>query len=284
MNIGITGVRGFIGSHVAGLCAEHGHTVTGFSRNPGSGQRPLPPDAPPDLRCLDAVVHLAGEPIIGLWTAAKKRRIYHSRIQGTRRVVEALSTKPGPRILICASAIGYYGDTGEIQVDESAPADAGFLAEVARDWEAEAAKAEALGVRVVRVRIGFVLGNGGALSLIKPIFSLGLGGPLGNGRQWMSGIHVEDVAGLIVWAIENETVRGALNAVMPEPFRNSEFTKAVASTLHRPAILPAPAFALRLALGGLSHLLLDSARVVPRLAMEGGYAFRHRTLTAALAG
>jgi len=288
MKIGITGASGFIGSRVGELAFERGMQVVAYSRRVANRRsnraeiRPFSLERQPDLSGLDAVINLAGESILGLWTKEKKRRILESRILGTRRLVEAMAAlEKKPRVLVNASAIGFYGDTGETLVDEAAPAGHGFLAEVARAWEAEAEAAEALGVRVVCVRIGFVLGRGGALNLIGPLFRLGLGGRLGGGTQWMSGVHVEDVAGLMVWALENEAVRGPLNAVLPEPFRNEEFTRAVARAVRRPAFLPAPAFALRLALGEMSHLLLDSMRVSPRRAQEG-YVFRFASLSSAL--
>jgi uncharacterized protein len=285
MKIGITGATGFIGSRVAALCRDRRHETVGFSRRPGAGARLFRLDAPPDLSGLDAIVNLAGESILGLWTAEKKRRIRESRVAGTQRIVEAIEAMAErPRVLVNASAIGYYGDTGETLVDEASAAGRGFLADVCRDWEGEAKRAETRGVRVVFVRIGFVLGSGGALKLIGPIFKLGLGGKLGSGSQWMSGVHVDDVAGIAVWALENEGVHGPVNAVMPEPFRNSEFTRELARRVARPAIIPAPAFALRLALGELSHLMLDSCRVAPRVAPQGGYNYRFPTLPAALAG
>jgi uncharacterized protein (TIGR01777 family) len=184
---------------------------------------------------------------------------------------------------VSASAIGFYGDTGETLVDESSPMGDGFLADVCREWEGEAGRAESSGVRVVFVRIGFVIGSGGALKLIRPVFKMGLGGKLGSGRQWMSGVHVDDVAGIIVWALENEAFNGPVNAVMPAPFRNSDFTRELAKCVGRPAIFPVPAFALRLALGELSRVMLDSARVAPRIASKGGYTYQFATLPAALA-
>lgn len=283
MIIGVTGASGFIGERVCALAAERGDEVVRFSRQPHDGARRFDLKTPPDFSGLDAVIHLAGESIIGLWTAEKKRRIIESRAEGTRRVVEALAASPaGPRVLIAASAVGFYGDTGEALVGEDSAAGTGFLAETCQQWEAETMRAEARGVRVARVRIGFVLGRGGAMKMIGPLFRLGLGGNLGSGRQWMSGVHVDDVAGIFLWAAENAAVSGPVNAVMPEPFRNAEFTKAVAKTVHRPAFLPAPAFAIRLALGELSHVMLDSCRVSPQRALDGGYVFRFATLPAAL--
>ena len=283
MKIGLTGATGFIGGRVTATCESAGHQIVPFSRKPREGMRLFSTEKQPDVSGLDAVVNLAGESIVGLWTKAKKQRIFDSRVLGTRRLVEAMSKMvKGPKILVNASAIGFYGDTGETLVDENSPAGTGLLAETCRDWEAEALRAEEAGIRVVCVRIGFVLGRDGALKAIAPLFRAGLGGKLGNGKQWMSGVHVEDVAGLVRWALENEEVRGPVNAVMPQPFRNAEFTKALAKAVHRPAFLPAPAFALRLALGELSHILLDSARVNPTQAFAHGYVFRFATLPAAL--
>jgi hypothetical protein len=259
------------------MATAAGHSIVPFSRAGAAGFRQILADSPLDFSGLDAVVNLAGEPILGLWTKSKKNEILRSRVDTTRRVVESL--RPGgPRVLVNASAIGFYGDTGESEVVESSPAGSGFLAEVCQAWEAAAKPAENLGVRTVLLRIGFVTGPGGAMRLIAPLFKLGLGGKLGSGRQWMSCIHVDDVAAMILWALENQAVSGPLNAVNPAPVRNSEFTQILARVLHRPAFLPSPAFALRLALGELSHLMLDSARVLPAKALALGYRYRHPTL------
>jgi len=284
MKIGVTGASGFIGKRVTALAVERGHEVIPFSRRPTEKGRLFDLKTPPDVSDLDAIIHLAGESIMGLWTSEKKHRIVQSRVEGTRRVVEALAASPtGPRVLIGASAVGFYGDTGECLVDETSPVGTGFLAKTCQQWETETLRAEEHGVRVVRVRIGFVLGREGAMKLIGPIFRLGLGGNIGSGRQWMSGVHVDDVAGVFLWAAENSAVTGPVNAVMPEPFRNTEFTRKVARTVHRPAFLPAPAFAIRLALGELSHVVLDGCRVAPCQALEGDYVFRFASLPAALA-
>ncbi|MGH8047489.1 MAG: TIGR01777 family oxidoreductase [Chthoniobacterales bacterium] len=287
MKIGINGASGFIGAHVAWIARERAHEVVAFSRNPKpqSGfaeTRRFSLDAPPDLSGLDAIVHLAGETIMGLWTPAKKRRILDSRVEGTRRIVEALNAAPdGPAVFVCGSAIGYYGNTDEREVNESSPVGEGFLADVADAWESAASRAT---IRTVLIRTGFVLGHdGGAMKLIAPVFRTGIGGKLGGGRQWMSCIHVDDVAGIILHAIENPQVAGPLNAVMADPVRNADFTRALARAVHRPAILPAPAFALKIGLGELSHLMLDSQRVLPTATLATGYAFRHPTIAAALA-
>ena len=178
--------------------------------------------------------------------------------------------------------MGFYGNTGENIATETSAGGTGFLAEVCRAWETATAPALLGGVRVVHLRTGFVTGPGGAMGLVLPVFKMGLGGNLGNGRQWMSCIHVDDVAGMILWAIENQDVCGAVNAVNPAPVRNAEFTQAVALAVHRPAILPAPAFVLKALLGELSHVLLDSVRVVPSVAVSRGYKFRFATLQAGL--
>jgi len=264
------------------LAAESGHSVVLFSRGVRPGYRHVPAEGLLDFSDLDAVVNLAGEPILGLWTKAKRRAILESRVETTRRVVESLQ-EGGPRTLINASAIGYYGDTGELEVDESSPAGSGFLADVCRAWEAAALPAEALGTRVVRLRIGFVTGPGGALNMIRPVFQAGLGGRLGNGRHWMSCIHVDDVAGMILAALSNPQWRGAVNAVNPDPLRNTDFTRALAAAVHRPAVLPVPAFVLRALLGELSHVMLDSVRVQPAVALREGYCYRHPTVAAGLA-
>ena len=290
MRIGITGASGFIGGYVVRLLGKHGHGIVAFSRDPGRDvpgcQETRAVEPPVDLSGLDAVVNLAGESIIGRWTASRRERILASRVQGTERLVEAigLADDGGPRVLVNASAIGFYGDTGDAVRDEDAVPGTGFLADVARDWEAAAAPARAVGVRVAFARIGFVLGrDGGAWPPLRRAFRLGLGGRLGDGQQWMSLVHVEDVAGLIVFLVEHETASGPFNAVCPEPVRNVEFTKTVAAALHRPAVVPAPAFVLRAALGDLSHLLLDSQRVVPDRTRAAGYQFRFPTLAAMLA-
>jgi len=283
MKIGLTGASGFIGTQVSQLARERGHEVVAFSRTPKAPARKFSLTEPPDVSGLDAIVHLAGETVLGLWTADKKRRILDSRVLGTRALVEALNTVPdAPRIFVSGSAIGYYGDTGEHTVTESSPAGTGFLAEVAQAWEHEAAQASR--ARVTLLRTGLVLGrDGGAMQLIRPVFRAGLGGRLGNGRQWMSCIHVADVAGIILHAVENEHVAGPLNTVQPEPVRNADFTRVLAHAAHRPALFPAPALAMKIALGELSSLLLDSQRVLPEATLASGYRFQFPTLAAAAA-
>jgi uncharacterized protein (TIGR01777 family) len=238
--------------------------------------------APPDITGCEAIAHLAGEPVVGLWTAAKKRRIVESRVLGTRRLVEAINTAGvKPEVLLSGSAIGFYGDRGETELTETSPAGTGFLAETVQAWEAEAQHAE--GVRVVTLRTALVLGkHGGALAPMTPIFKLGLGGPLGHGHQRMSWIHLDDLAQLTLFAIENLDVHGPLNGSAPWPARNADFIQTLARILHRPAFFRVPAFALRATLGGFSHELLDSKRVFPAAALDHGFRFQFPELAPAL--
>ena len=284
MIIGITGGTGFIGKGVRHAAEARGDGVVLFSRGGGAGRRAFSFTSPLDVSGCDGLVHLAGESIIGLWTHEKRRRILESRVQGTRRLVEGIAAATvKPRVLVNASAIGFYGDTGEGIVDEDSRAGTGFLSEVAQAWEAEAIKAEDLGVRVVRLRIGFVLGrDGGAMKLIKPVFRMGLGGRLGSGRQWMSCIEIADLAAMVMTCLHDGSISGPVNAVMPEPVTNGDFTKAAARAAHRPALFPAPAFALRLGLGDLSHLMLDSQRVISKRLADFGFHYRFGTVDSAM--
>lgn len=286
MNIGLTGASGFLGRRLIDLALRRGHEIVAFTRSP---DRPIPGcemrlfgfDAPPDLRGCEAIVHLAGESVVGIWTAAKKRRIVESRVLGTRRVVEAISAlEKKPEVFVCGSAVGFYGDRGEEDLTESSPAGHGFLSATVQAWEAEAVKAA--GTRTVLLRTAMVLGKGGALRAITPAFRLGLGGPLGDGRQWMSWIHLDDWVALALFSIENLDISGPLNASAPWPVRNVDFTKTLAATLHRPDFFRVPAFVLRTILGGFSSEVLDSKRVLPAVATEHGFGFRFSELSAAL--
>lgn len=289
MRVGITGASGFIGRHlIRRLCAA-GHGCIAFARDPS---RPVPgcvetrtaaPDRELDVSRLDAVVNLAGESIMGRWTAAKKRRVIGSRVGTTERLVKAIRQvgEDGPRALINASAIGFYGDRGDELVDETSEPGRGFLAEVCQRWEAAAL--EATGLRVACVRIGFVFGaDGGAFPMLRRLFSLGLGGRLGSGQQWMSPVHVEDVAGLMTWLIEQPAATGAFNAACLQPVRNVDFTRELAGVLRRPAVLPAPGWVLQLGLGEMSHVALDSQRVLPTRTLAEGYRFKFPDLPAIL--
>ena len=290
----VTGGTGFLGgalvkrlesprvlSRSAGRAmAVLGDGIEAFDWDPEAG----PPPAAA-LEGVEAVFHLAGDSVgEGRWTAAKKARIRDSREKGTRNLVAGIAAMAKrPRVLVSASAVGWYGDRGEEVLDEAAPPAADFLGKVCEAWEGEARKAEALGVRVVRLRIGVVLGpGGGALGKMLLPFRLGIGGRIGSGRQWWPWVHRDDVVGLALHAAATPTLSGAVNAVSPHPATNLEFTKALGRVRGRPTILPVPAFAIRLALGEFAEVLLASTRALPRTAEQSGYRFRHPELEGAL--
>lgn len=241
----------------------------------------MPRNAPPP-EC-DAVVHLAGEPVAQRWTEDAKKRIADSRVEGTRRLINALSLQAQrPRVLVCASAVGYYGSRGDqILLEDSSPG-SDFLARVVVAWEEAAGLGESLGMRVVRMRFGMVLGHGGALAKLLPPFRFGAGGKLGSGHQWMAWIHLEDAVNLILFALDYGAIRGAVNATAPHPVTNEEFTGRLANVLHRPAFLPVPAFALKLALGEMAEMVLASQRVLPTVAKSAGFRFQYPELRLAL--
>jgi uncharacterized protein (TIGR01777 family) len=289
----VTGATGLIGR---ALIERLGIAVV-LSRDPERAKRALPaveayawsPEAGPPpadaLGGVDVVFNLAGEPVAeGRWTAEKKCRIRDSRVLGTRNLVAGLAAlEKRPRVLVSASAVGYYGDRGDEEIVESFPAGHGFLAVVCVEWEHEALAAEALGMRVVCARLGIVLGQGGgALTRMLPVFRLGAGGKLGDGRQWMPWIHVDDVAGILLHAGQDERLRGGINVVGPRPVTNADFTRALAQAVHRPALLTVPKIALRLAFGETGELLTCSQRVLPKLAEQTGYVFKHAALADAL--
>jgi uncharacterized protein (TIGR01777 family) len=240
--------------------------------NPQAGQL-----EPGDLEGLDGLVHLAGENIAaGRWTAGQKARIRDSRVNSTRLLSETLAqlSRP-PKVLVCASAIGFYGDRGTDLMSEDSPAGGGFLAEVCEAWEAASQPARDAGIRIVLLRIGVVLSPaGGALAKMLLPFRLGVGGPVGSGRQWVSWIHVDDLLGMFEWILGNESARGVYNGTAPNPVSNRELSKALGRVLHRPAILPAPGFALRIALGEVAGLLLEGQHVTPDRALAEGFTFR----------
>ncbi len=270
MDIAITGASGLIGTRLRERIQSAGHVALAIPRGA------LPP-------VCDAVVHLAGEPIAQRWTEAAKKRIYESRVEGTRRLVSGLSGQPQrPRVLVCASAVGYYGSQGDQILTEASSAGTDFLAGLVVDWEDAAQGAESLGIRVVRMRFGMILGHGGALAKLLPPFRFGVGGKLGSGHQWMAWIHLEDVVQMILFALEYTAIRGAVNATAPHPVTNEEFTDRLAMALHRPAIVPVPAFALKLALGEMSEVLLASQRVLPMVAKSAGFPFQYPDLSPAL--
>lgn len=294
MQVSLTGGTGLIGSALLRRLLEQGHSVRLAGRRPPAGLAAgvgftrwdaFSSDPPGEfVEGADAVIHLAGEPVAQRWTAQAKQRIRASRVDGTRRLVRALAgATRRPATLVAASAVGFYGDRGDEWLTEESSPGAGFLPELVQAWESEARAAQALGVRVVCLRIGLVLGsNGGALARMLPAFRLGLGGRLGSGKQWMSWIHLEDLIELILFALAQPQLEGAVNATAPSPVRNAEFTRTLAAVLHRPAVFRAPAFALRLALGEMACVLLDSQRVRPEAALAAGFRFRWTELCPAL--
>ena len=293
MKILISGSSGLIGAAAATALKSDGHNVVRLVR---PGKAPNPGDVQWDpmratvdvagIEGVDVVIHLSGAGIAdGRWTEERKQLLRSSRIDTTRVLVDSLSRlKQKPRVLIVASAIGYYGSRGDEILTESSTNGTDFLALVCRDWEAEASRAAATGVRTIMLRTGIVLsGKGGALPKMLTPFKLGVGGRLGSGQQWMSWIAIEDVVGIIRHAIANEQVSGPVNVVAPNPVRNEEFTRLLAGMLHRPAIFPAPAFVLRLAMGEMADaVLLGSDRVKPERMLAAGYKFRFEILEPAL--
>ena len=294
MNITITGATGFVGNRLVHSLLGAGHSLYALGRKRSAGfpagvrfseWRAAQSEPPVDsLATADAIIHLAGEPVAQRWTDEAKQRIRASRVEGTRNLVNALSKlSRRPEVLVCASAIGYYGSRGDEMLTESSSPGDDFLARVVVDWEQAAQKAEALGIRVVLIRLGVVLGkDGGALPKMLAPFRLGLGGRLATGQQWMSWIHVDDVIGLIRLALENSSIHGPMNATAPQPVTNAQFTRELARALHRPGIFPVPGFALKLLLGEMAEVILGSQRVLPVLAQSAGFHFEYPELGPAL--
>lgn len=273
MKIAITGATGFIGRRLVSKLKVEGDEVRLVSLRTGAREQ--------DFAGCEAVIHLAGEPVGQRWTDAARKRIRESRVEGTRSLVAALEQSP-PATLISASAVGYYGSRGdEILTENEAPAK-DFLGQTALEWEREAERAEAFGVRVVRLRIAMVLGrDGGALKKMLPPFRLGVGGRIGDGKQWMPWIHLEDLVSLIEFALRNP-ISGAMNASAPNPVRNAEFTRELGRAVHRPAIFPVPLFLLKLLLGEMAEIVYASQRVVPQAALNAGFLFRFPEIGGAL--
>jgi len=297
MKILVTGSSGLVGTALVSALARGGHTLCRLVRPQSAGGEaakegfvvswnPATGELGGAGVGADAVVNLAGASIAdGRWTAQRKALLGSSRIDTTRALVGALTKMNArPSVLVSASAIGYYGDRGDETLTEDSKPGGDFLAGLAQEWEAEALKAEALGIRVVLPRFGIILAReGGALPKMMLPFKIGVGGKLGSGRQWMSWVTLEDVIGILRFAIENPPVRGAINIVSPQPLQNVEFTKVLAKAMRRPALFPAPTFALRLALGEMADaLLLSSQRVLPRAIEKLGHRFLHSDLPTAL--
>jgi uncharacterized protein len=295
MRVTVTGATGRIGTRLVGELRRRGDEVTVLSRNPAKAREALgveavawqPEAEPAPLAALagrDGVIHLAGEDVAQRWDKETKLRLMDSRELGTRNLVAGLAAaEPRPAVLVSSSAIGWYGHRGDEVLDESAPAADDFLAQVCAAWEREAAKAEELGVRVVRVRTGVVLDKGGgALAKMLPFFKLGGGGPVAGGRQYMSWIHVDDLVAMYLAALDGDAWTGAVNATAPTPVTNKEFSKALGHALHRPAVAPVPGFAVRALYGEMADIVVYGQRVVPERPQALGFRFAHPELGEAL--
>ena len=295
MRVLITGVTGYLGRNLCQGLTDAWHQVVGTSRDPAHANvpglieayawepasQPLPAQA---LEGVDAVVHLVGESVVGRWTAAKKRKLYDSRVESARNIVRGMKDATvRPKVFVGGSAVGYYGDRGDVELTEAeAPGD-DFLASLTADWEQAAREAEPLGVRVVNSRTGLVVGAGAPF--LKPLLlqnRLFAGGPLGSGRQWWPWVHVADVVGAISFAIENEALRGPMNVTSPNPARQRDVAKALGRVLKRPTVAWAPAIAIRLVLGEMANEVLTSKRVLPKALRDAGYEFRYDELEGAL--
>jgi uncharacterized protein (TIGR01777 family) len=290
----LSGASGMLGAALRQALAERGEGIVQLvRRDAGSAAElrwdPSARDPVADSRPLEgirAAVHLSGASVAGQrWTDAYKREMVASRVESTQTLASVLSSlRQPPVVLVTASATGFYGDRGNERLDERSSPGSGFLADLCRDWEAASQPAVAAGIRVVHSRFGVVLGaKAGALAKMLPLFRLGLGGPLGSGRQWMSWISLPDAVAALLFLVDTPALSGPVNLTAPEPVTNSEFTQALSRAVHRPAVLPAPAFALRLALGQMAdEALLASARVYPARLMSAGFRFAHPTVAEAL--
>jgi uncharacterized protein (TIGR01777 family) len=292
----VSGATGFVGRHLVERLRARGDDIVAVTRDAAKAQRVLGEGVravswqDDELRdavgLSQALVNLAGEMIFGRrWSAAQKQRILGSRVEATERLVAAIAPDgPKPAVLVSGSAIGYYGAHGDEELDEDTPPADDFLADVCKRWEGAALKAEEAGVRTVLVRTGIVLGrDGGALKQMALPFRLFVGGTVGSGRQWFSWIHIDDLTGIILHAIDSESLRGPVNATAPEPKTNADFSKALGRALGRPSWLPVPAFALRLLIGEGANFILTGQRVLPKRALASGYSFTYPTADEALA-
>ena len=293
-NVLVSGASGFIGTHVTKLLADHGYNVIMLSRSARGSRKNVVRWSPTEgeidtngLTDLNAVVHLAGESIAGRWTADKKSRIENSRVLGTKLLSETLANlSKKPEVLISASAVGIYGDRESELLDESSEPGEGFLADVAVKWEEATSPAKKAGIRVCNLRIGLVLGNdGGALEKMLLPFKFGVGGKIGDGKQYWSWIAIDDLESIIFYLIENKSIEGPINAVAPNPVTNSEFTSELGKTLNRPTLIPLPAFAAKGLLGEMAEeTMLSSTKVMPKKLLDAGFEFKYTDLKKALSG
>lgn len=296
MKVAITGATGFVGSRLVERLQAEGHQPLILTRNRSAALRTFPKleivDYTPTesgswqkaIAGCEAVVHLAGEPIAeNRWTPQHKQEILNSRQLGTQKIVEAIAqANPKPKVLVNASAIGYYGTSETASFDETSSPGSDFLAEVCQAWESEAQKVKDYGVRLVILRLGIVLGNGGALAKMIPPFKMFAGGPLGSGQQWFSWIHRDDLVNLIIQALTRTDIEGVLNATAPNPVRMSEFCQALGDVLNRPSWLPVPSFALEALLGEGAMVVLEGQQVLPKRATSSGFNYQYPTVKSAL--
>jgi uncharacterized protein (TIGR01777 family) len=296
MKVAITGATGFVGSRLVEQLQAQGHQPLILTRKPAAASRTFPnvevvaytPTESGDwqqaIALCDAVVNLAGEPIAEKrWTPQEKEEILNSRKLGTQKIVEAIAqANPKPKVLVNASAIGYYGTSETATFDETSPSGNDFLAEVCQAWETQAQKVKEAGVRLVILRFGIVLGNGGALAKMIPPFQLFAGGPLGTGQQWVAWIHRDDLVRLIIEALTRPDMEGVFNATAPNPVRMSEFCQVLGDVLHRPSWLPVPSFALEALLGEGAKVVLEGQQVLPKRTTSSGFEYRYPTVKQAL--
>jgi uncharacterized protein len=286
MRVVLTGASGLIGRRLTAALRERGEDVVALSRSGADGATRWDPEGEPaPVHGAEAVVHLAGEPIAQRWTPAVRERIRSSRVLSTANLIRGIeAADPRPQLLVCANAVGYYGNRGEERLTESSPPGTDWLAGVCVEWEQAAQAAGELGLRVCVLRAGVVLDRrGGALAKMLPAFQAGVGGPVAGGRQWVAWIHVDDVVGFYLAALADERYEGAVNAVAPRAVRNADFSKALGHALHRPALAPVPGFALKALYGEMAKIVTDSQNVVPARAQELGVQFAHPELDEALA-
>ena len=301
MKIAITGATGFVGSRLVGRLISQDHQLIVLSRSVQRAQKVFPATAFKNLEIVgytptvsgdwqnalsgcDAVVNLAGEPIAeGRWTPERKQEILNSRKLGTQKIVEAIANAdPKPSVLVNASAIGYYGTSQTATFDENSPTGNDFLAQVSTQWESEAQKVTSSHVRLVILRFGIVLGMGGALSKMITPFNFFAGGPLGDGKQWFSWIHVDDVVNLILQALNNSQMQGVYNATAPEPVRMSQFCNTMGQVMNRPSWLPVPGFVLEAMLGEAATVVLEGQQVIPKRTLESEFEYQYPKLQSAL--
>ncbi|MDB9374239.1 TIGR01777 family oxidoreductase [Nodularia sphaerocarpa] len=301
MKVAITGATGFVGSRLVGRLHKESHRILVLTRNTSSAEKVFPPGAFPNVEIVaytptvsgswqdalagcDAVVNLAGEPIAEeRWTPEQKQKILNSRQLGTQKIVEAIAkAHPQPSVLVNASAVGYYGTSETATFDETSSSGNDFLAQVCQAWEAEAQKVKDAGVRLVILRLGIVLGSGGALGKMITPFKLFAGGPLGSGRQWLSWIHLDDLVNLILQALTNPEMSGVYNATAPNPVRMAELSQSLGQVMQRPSWLPVPGFALEALLGDGAMVVLEGQQVIPKRTLEAGFEYEYSDLLPAL--